>query len=76
MSAFPLPAFRHSPSLHVPWSLGLRVSRPLENYPKILYLFTRSDLKTILLPVVRPYIYPLIHIRSPPADPFCLPRIT
>ncbi|KAH9017383.1 UbiA prenyltransferase family-domain-containing protein [Lactarius pseudohatsudake] len=51
MSAFPLPAFGHSTPLRVPWSVGLRVSRPLENYPRILYLFTRSDLKTIVLPV-------------------------
>ncbi|KAN0142074.1 UbiA prenyltransferase family domain containing protein [Lactarius tabidus] len=50
MSAFPLSVVGHSP-LHVPWSLGLRVKLPSENYPRILYLFTRSDLKTILLPV-------------------------
>ncbi|KAI0255269.1 hypothetical protein BJV78DRAFT_1279458 [Lactifluus subvellereus] len=46
-----LPAFGHSPSLLLPWSLGTRVSWPLRNYPRILYFFTRSDLKTIVLPV-------------------------
>ena len=76
MLAFALPALGHSLPSRIPWSLVLRVSRPLENYPKILYLFTRSDLKTILLPVVRPYIYPIIPIRSPAADHFCLAFIT
>ena len=75
MSVFPLPAFWVSPSLHVPWSLGLRVSWPSENYPRILYLFTRSDLKTILLPVVSSYIDPLIPVRSPAADPLRLSRV-
>ena len=70
MSTFPLPAIGHSPSLHVPWSLGLRVS---ENYPRILYLFTRSDLKTILLPVVSTYIkslIPCLLICGRPSLPF------
>jgi hypothetical protein len=74
MSAFPLSVVGHSPSLHIPWSLGLRVKFPSENYPRILYLFTRSDLKTILLPVVSYRINPLILVYSPVADPFCLSR--
>jgi hypothetical protein len=74
MSAFPLSVVGHSP-LHVPWSLGLRVKLPSENYPRILYLFTRSDLKTILLPVVRHRTNPLILVCSLAADPFCLSRL-
>jgi hypothetical protein len=52
-------SFTHSVSLHVPCKLVTRVPLPLSNYPKALYLFTRSDLKTIVLPVVR---LPLILI--------------
>ena len=48
----PLRVFGHSPSLHLPRGLATRVSWPLRQYLKILYLFTRSDLKTIVLPVV------------------------
>jgi hypothetical protein len=44
-------SFTHT-SLHVPSDLVTRVLSPLSNYPKALYLFTRSDLKTIVLPVV------------------------
>ena len=64
MTTFLLPVTGHSPSLHVPWSLGLRVKWPSENYLKILYLFTRSDLKTILLPVVSPYSFHHLPVRS------------
>ena len=73
MSAFSLTAYGRS--LHIPWSLVLRVSRPLENCAKILYLFTYSDLKTVFFPAVRPYIYHFIPIRSPVADHFCLSLI-
>ena len=75
MSAFSLTAFGHSLPSHIPWGLAFRVSWPLEHYAKILYLFTRSDLKTILFPTVRPHIYPLIPIRSSVADHFCLSLI-
>jgi len=44
-------SFTHT-SLHVPSDLVTRVLSPLSNYPKALYLFTRSDLKTIVLPVI------------------------
>jgi len=40
----------HLVSLHVPCNLIARVPLPLRKYPKALYLFTRSDLKTIILP--------------------------
>jgi hypothetical protein len=45
-------SFTHSAPLHVPCNLVSRVPLPLSNYPNALYLFTRSDLKTIVLPVV------------------------
>jgi hypothetical protein len=45
-------SFTHPVSLHVPCNLVTRVPFPLSNYPNALYLFTRSDLKTIVLPVV------------------------
>jgi hypothetical protein len=45
-------SFTHSVSLHELCNLVTRVPFPLSNYPKALYLFTRSDLKTIVLPVV------------------------
>jgi hypothetical protein len=52
-------SFTHPVSLHVPYNLVTRVPLPLSNYPNTLYLFTRSDLKTIVLPVV---CFPLILI--------------
>ena len=60
--ALTLPAFGYLPSLRLLWSLGSRASWPLRNYPRILYLFTYSDLKTTLLPVVRlPYLFSSTH---------------
>ncbi|KAI0270494.1 UbiA prenyltransferase family-domain-containing protein [Gloeopeniophorella convolvens] len=49
-AAVSFPAFGHYPSIHLPRGLVSQVSWPLDDYPRILYLFTRSDLKTILLP--------------------------
>jgi hypothetical protein len=51
-------SFTRSVSPHVLRSLRTRVPLPLSNYPKALYLFTRSDLKTIVLPVVCLPLYP------------------
>ena len=45
-------SFTHPLSLQLPCNLVTRVPLPLSNYPNALYLFTRSDLKTIVLPVV------------------------
>jgi hypothetical protein len=62
----------HLVSLHVPCNLIARVPLPLRKYPKALYLFTRSDLKTIILPTVCLRLHP-----NPPhidlsIDRFCL----
>jgi hypothetical protein len=61
-SVLTLRVFGHSPSLHLPRDLATRVSWPLKQYLRILYLFTRSDLKTIVLPVVcSPRLFSSIH---------------
>lgn len=75
MTAILRPVTRHSLSLRVPRSLGLRVKWLSENYLRILYLFTRSDLKTIVLPVVSPCIFHVIPVRSPAADHLRLSRV-
>ena len=48
----------HPASLQEPWNLATRAPLPIGNYLKALYLFTRSDLKTIVLPIVCLRIYP------------------
>ena len=59
---FVVPLHAHLVSLRVPRNLITRVSLLLSKYAKALYLFTRSDLKTILLPTVCLPLYPKPHM--------------
>src|SRR6266567_4807859 len=62
----------HVVSLLVPCNLTTRVPLPLRKYPKALYLFTCSDLKTIVLPIVCLRFYPNPWQIDLPVDHFCL----
>ena len=62
----------HLVSLHVPCNLITRVPLPLRNYLKALYLFTRSDIKTILLPTVCLRLHPNPSNTDLSIDHFCL----
>ena len=62
----------HSVSLRVPCNPIARVPLPLRSYPKALYLFTHSDIKTILLPIVCLRLHPNPPHIDLPVDRLCL----
>ena len=55
------PVLDFSPSIRLPWN---QVTTTLRNCLNILYLFTYSDYKTVLIPVVCPPSHPCVLNKS------------